>query len=222
MYQGLYDEIVRFASTGDLAPELTRAREEYVQRTGQLLETDTDFERRIAAFLEWYVLDRLLAPSGLTPAQLYLDAGGADADDVTRQQLAQLGHTTLSLFEFRRVRGDHLAVDDLLTGERHQVFERRRLAGLESGDILEARLVASDGQLALTETWAVHPRRARDSILKAAKRWRKDHKGSVGDDGQGRIEFVHRVAYLANRSQRYRHVDPVQIFADLRSEPSAA
>lgn len=223
MYQQLYEEIVRFASSGDLAPHLAKARAEYEQRTGQLLESDPDFERRIAAFLEWYVLDRPLDPGGLTPVQLLLDASGNGEDDERRQQLGQLAHTTLSLFEFRRIKGEHVQVTDVLTGEAHEVWERRHLAGLTAGDILEARLVVFDGRVVFTETWVVHPRRARAMILKAAKASRRAAKtASQTEVDIRRLDFVHRVAYLANRSQRYRHVDPEQIFAELHASATAA
>lgn len=204
-----YEEIVRFASEGPLAEELQRAKAEFIQRTGDLFESDDSFERRIAAFLEWYALDRPVAAQGnRTPAQLYLADRGENAKEIAR--LEPFTRTTLSLFEFRRAKGEGLVVTDLLTNEKHQVFERRKPAGLESGDVLEARLVPYEDKLVFSEAVNVLPREPRRRILKVARRFRSG-KAPVVD----RIDLVHRVAYFGNRCERYKHVAPTQIFADL-------
>jgi hypothetical protein len=210
MFHGVYEQMVTFASDGDLAEELTRAREEYVERTGDLFETDPNYESRIAAFLEWYVLDREVSTNAnKTPARLYIDSvsGGLTTPEVNR--LRGLTRTTLSLFEFRRAKGECIHVLDLLTKNKLEIFERRKPAGLESGDILEARVVPYDDKLYFSEAFSVHPRQARKAILKAAKAFRKRAQDN------GRIDLVHRVAYLSNRSVRYKHVDPKKIFEDL-------
>ncbi len=218
MYQGMYEEAVRFASEGDLAQELKRAKAEFVERTGELFETDASFERRIAAFLEWYVLDRKVSfnPTA-TPIELFALARGSGYSEEERARLHGLTRTTLSLFEFRGAKaGDHLSMLDLLQNKKLAIFERRRPAGLESGDILEGRLVPYDDKLLFAEAFYVHPHDAKKAILKACKRFRKQKGGPVE-----RLDLVHRVAYLANRCERYKHVDPRQIFADLEAEKAA-
>ena len=58
MQHPAYEQMVQFASQGELEQELVLAREQYVSRTGDMLASDPSYERRIASFLEWYVLDR--------------------------------------------------------------------------------------------------------------------------------------------------------------------
>ncbi len=215
MYQTLYEDIVRFASQGDLESELPRAKAEYVSRTGELFESDPSFERRIAAFLEWYVLDRKVSfnPQS-TPAQLFAAQRGDALEAEQTQNLDELSHTVLSLFEYKRSRPDGLLVRDLLRDTKVEVYERRKPAGLEAGDILEARLVPFEGKLLFADAYGVHPREARKAILKAAKRFRKE-----ADQGaEARLALVHRVAYFANRCERYKHVSPKQIFAELEAK----
>jgi hypothetical protein len=218
MYQALYEEAVRFASEGDLADELKRAKGEYVARTGEMFETDPGFERRIAAFLEWYVLDRKVTRNpAATPMELYILARGGHYDEAERARLHGLSRTVLSLFEYRGAKaGDHMIMLDLMQNKKLAIFERRRPAGLESGDLLEGRLVPYDDKLLFAEAYYVHRRDGRKAILKAAKRFRKQ-KGGPSE----RLDLVHRVAFLANRCERYKHVDPKQIFAELEADKAA-
>jgi hypothetical protein len=211
-YQPYLEEVARFAAEGELGPELQRAKAEFTGRTGELFETDASFERRIAAFLEWYGLDRKISfRPELTPAELFLMQKGAALSEADRNRYAGLTQSTLSLYEYRKTKGDCLFVRDLFTGEKLQIHERRSLAGLESGDLLEARLIPFEGLLLFAESYYCLPRDARKEILAALKRFKK--KGETD-----RLGFVHRVAYFANRSERYKHLKPRQIFAELNEK----
>lgn len=213
MFQASYEKMVQFASEGDLAAELSRAREEFVQRTGDLFESDAAYERRLASFLEWYVLDRPVsfAPH-TTPAKMYIEAV---RDTMTTPQLTELRlltRTQLSVFEFLGAKPEQVKLKDLLTAQKLTVFERRKPAGLEPGDIIEARLVPWSDTHVLSETVGVHPRAARKTIVKVTKRFRKR------DPNGDRVGLVHRLAYFANRCERYAHRDPREIYAALEDE----
>ncbi len=213
MFHGIYDDMVQFASEGDLAKELARAKVEYFERTGELFESDPAFERRMASFLEWYVFDRVMPENdGLTPARLYIRERGGDGSHTDRTRMDEVARSVPSLFEFRKIKNDRLHVIDLLSSSKLSVFERRHPAGLEAGDVLEARMVEFDGEQYFSEVWAVHPREARRSILKAAKAFRKK-----GGSFEERVDLVHRVARLSNRCERYKHVSPKQFFEELEA-----
>jgi hypothetical protein len=212
MFHETYEKMTHFASTEEFEAELKRARQEFEQRTGEMFETDLTFERRIAAFLEWYVLDRSLsfAPNK-TPAMLFIEAQAPKLTTPEVNSLRTMMRTTVSLFEFKRSKDEHLQVLDLLDGKKLEVFERRKPVGLESGDILEARLISYDGKLLFSEAFTFHPRNGHKAIRKASKTFRK------AVVPPSRVDFVHRVAYFTNRCERYKHVDPQQIFAELES-----
>lgn len=216
-YHAAYEELIRFASEGRLDDELRLAKGQYVTRTGELFESDPSFERRLASFLEWYALDRPLsfAPDK-RPVHLFLEHLAQTNAPERAHGLMGLAQTKLSLFEFNKVKDGHLNVLDLLAGEKIKVSERRRVMGMESGDIFEGRLVPDEGTLIFTDTFAFHPREARRAIVKVAKAFRKATPEAVH-----KLDFVHRVAYFANRSERYKHVNPKQIFADLTPDTPA-
>lgn len=212
VYQQYYEEVTHFAAEGELAPELQLAKREFTERTGEMFETDASFERRIAAFLEWYVLDRKISfRRELTPAELFILQRGQAMSDSDRNRYAGLTRTELSLFELRGSKPEHLKVRDLLSGQKLDVFERRKPIGLEDDDILEARIVPYENLVVFSDCYYCHPRDARKEILAAAKRFRKK-----GGDAAQRIDFVHDVAYFANRSERYKHLGARKVFAELK------
>jgi len=215
MHHPEYEQIVQFASEGELADELSTARKEYVTRTGDMFENDSSFERRLASFLEWYVLDRPVSSSAhLTPAKIYIKDVTEARTTPEITELRALTKTRLSLFEFKSFKKDNLKVLDLLTNQKLQVFERRKPTGLESGDIIEARLVPKGDTHMFSETFGFHPREARKPILKAAKLFRKE-KINGDEESPARLDLIHRVAFLANRCERYGHLPPTEIFSEL-------
>ncbi len=214
MYQPYYDEVTRFSAEGELALELQKAKAEFRQRTGDMFETDQSFERRIAAFLEWYILDRKLSfRPELTPVELFVLQKGAALSDTDRNRYAGLTQTSLSLFEFRGAKDQELKLRDLLAGQKLTIHERRHQAGLEVGDIIDARIVPYDGLVLMSDIYFCYPRDAKKELQSAAKIFRKQNPSPP--DPCARVAFVHRAAYLANKSERYKHVKPRQIFAEL-------
>ncbi|MEZ0314850.1 MAG: hypothetical protein ACAI38_24020 [Myxococcota bacterium] len=218
MFHGLYEQVVRFASEAQLAEELQEAKAEFLHRTGDLFESDGAFERRIAAFLEWYVLDRpAKAAGGKRPVDVYIEKKAAELAGANQEELARVqgfAVTRPSLFEFKRAKDEQMSLVDLLDTNKKtakvQVYERRKPAGLESGDILEARLVPYDGKLMFSEAIQVLPREGRKVIVKVCKRYRTEMAETMP-----RVNLVHRVAFFANRCERYKHVAVAKIFADL-------
>lgn len=214
MFHSMYEEMTRFASEGDFKEELPRARTEFVARTGDLFESDTSYERRIGAFLEWYVLDRTVSFSPQnTPAKLYIEHVTPKLTTPELAKLRALTRTRLSLYEFRRAKEDQLVVVDLLNDEKVKIFERRKPIGLESGDLMEARVVPYEEHSLFSDALTIHQREGRKSILKVARGFRKMPRSS----NEQRIDLVHQVAYYANRCERYKHVDPKTIFAEMEA-----
>lgn len=217
MYQHYYEEVARFAAEGELTAELQLAKKEYIKRTGDLFETDASFERRIAIFLEWYILDRKISfRPELTPAELFIMQYGKSMDENNCNSYASLTRTELSIFEIISFKHEKIKVKNLLTGKKLLIFERRKPAGLEIGDILEARIIPFDDLFLFSDCYFCEPREARKEILAAAKKFRKT-KSTEND----KIAFVHQVEFLANRSERYKHINVRKIFAELVSYKAA-
>lgn len=205
-----YENLIQFASEGALESEIQNAKEEFINQTGDLFESDSDFEARIASFLEWYAMDRKVNNQiNSTPAKLYIQHRTPELTTPELQELRNLTRTHLSVFEIKKIKGDSLKLVDILSGEKFEVTASGPLLGLENGDLIEGRIFESSGSAYLSDNIHAQPRAAKKSISKAAKQFRKQGKA------EAQITMVQRVAFLRNRASRYAHLDPKQIFAEL-------
>ena len=210
MYHPNYDSLVQFASEGKFEQELQLAKIEFTSSTGDLFESDFDFESRIASFLEWYTLDRMVSiASNASPAKLYIEHVSPNLTTPEIQALRTLTRTILSVFEIKKMKNEAIRLVDILTNEKYDAQTRSPLAGIQPGDLIEGRLQFDNQEPWLSDIVYLQPRVAKKSILKAAKAYRKNRPAYP------RVQMVQRVAFLRNRAVRYSHVDPLKIFEDL-------
>src|SRR5262249_1929849 len=149
VYQLLERAIARAAAD---EAALLAARKQWDLQAGHVHDDDPLFEERAAAFLEWYALDQPGADGRPPAAHMAADAESR----AERAALEALAATHRSLFRVREVRAGGLLLDDLWGGASFRTRERRRIAGLERGDLFDARLVADVGSppdLLLTRTF---------------------------------------------------------------------
>ena len=207
MYQKQLDALVAYASGDRFKEELLKAKAQYFGGTGEIFEDDKSFELRMASFLDFYVFDWKLSPFKRTPAQLYLEESGAQLSAEDQQVLRGLTETHHSLWEVRKLGKEMVRLRDLFSGKDTDVFERRQLAGLNKGDILEARLVPNDGKFLFSSAFCFHPEVVRKSILKEIKRLRKTQPEF------DRRAFIWSLSNMRLKFERYRNIAAEQIYA---------
>lgn len=205
MFQQHIDRLIAFVSEPEFAAELQAARRQYFELTGEVFETDDAFEMRMASFLEWFMFDRPLDAPKKTPAELFLERNQASLQEADVIVLRNFAHTVHSVFEVGKLKPDTMFMKDLLSGKTHPVFERRKPAGIESGDVIEARLILTpDNRLMFSPAFIFHPREAKKAIVKLVKAHKK-----AGLDAQ---DLIFKLAYLRLKVDRYRHVTPDKLY----------
>lgn len=172
-----------------------RARTEYELRTGRIFEDDELFERRMAAFLEWCVVEAQ-AGEGERGSRA-LVAAEAETDPGRRAALRAWAASHRSVFVVEELAPGVARVRDLIVGLVFQVAERRSLPGVTAGDVLEARVYAWDGAPRFGRTFLYHPSEARAAI--------EAHAARILARGGSRIEVVDHVATLRSRIARGAH-----------------
>lgn len=197
------------------------ARREYEERRGRVHQDDELWEPWSAAFVEWYVVERV-GPGGVPPALMTAremrDAGDARADLVT-----SLVTSHRSLFEVTAMKPGRIEVIDLLGGAEFHVDEQRAMHGVDVGDVAELRLVGtrprSDRELRAEgaceegpighsvrfgRTFIYHPKAARNAIVERSR--------AMLAKGSSRRDVIDQIAQLRVQVTRYRHMPPSRVY----------
>jgi len=203
MLWSVFDDLVQ-STTSD--PELlVSARRSYSQLTGQVEPDHELYAERSDAFVEWFLFEQR-DEEGLTRVERYLQQ--LQPDDPKRPYLLALRASHRSLFQIVRFVPSGLLLDDLIGGGRFAVEERRRLPGVGSDDLFEARLIPSPGQqpaLCFGRALLFHPREAADAV--------REHVDRARRKSEPRDELLSRLARLRLRCFSYRHVSAARIYA---------
>ncbi|MEN9798038.1 MAG: hypothetical protein RL653_1734 [Pseudomonadota bacterium] len=209
-YQPYLEQLTAWATAEDRRADLVAARTAYFQATGEVFEDDKQFEPRMASFLEHYLFDRPHPETGLTPAQTWFQSRLAVPAEAAPFRC--FTETLHGMFEVRKMGAGWLRLRELVLDRDHDVTERRQLAGLARGDVLEARLIPFEGHLWFSAGFLCHPRLAIPAILREAKRWRKRETGRDPRD------FTFECARRAVKAERYHKV-PVEKIYDFQRPP---
>ncbi|HEU4382234.1 MAG TPA: hypothetical protein VFR85_01925 [Anaeromyxobacteraceae bacterium] len=207
-YAEMHERLLAWASAEERKGALMAARAAYFERFGEPHEDDRSYESRMNAMHDFYLYD--FRPDGVdSTLEAFLRAGGGGlpADDLAR--FRELSGNVHSLFEVRRLKPGEVRLRDVLTGQDHDVVERRAMVGVSKGDLLEARLVPVAGRLHFSGALLYHPPQARKAILAEVKRLRKEAGRRGRPDAAA---FLARLSRMAFKLERYRNVRVESIY----------
>jgi hypothetical protein len=176
------------------------AHQDYEGRRGKVHQDDELWEAWQAAFVEWYVFERV-APGEQAPLAIQtLHDLPADRADVVRALVT----SQRSLFEVRAIAKGRVELLDLLGGAQFAVDEQRALHGVEVGDVAELRLIGFGGEVRFGRTFIYHPKAARAAIVERAR--------AMLAKGATRRDVIDHVAQLRVTVTRYRHVPAARVY----------
>jgi hypothetical protein len=201
------ERLMDWATRGSHMQELKDAKAEFFKATGEVREDEPTFDAWMDAFADWFLCDRPLA-GGPPPAQRFLADQGATLPEEDRLSFESFTRTRWSLFLLERLEDGALTVRDLRDAARHRVLERRRVAGVGRGDVMEARLIPRGEDWRFTGQPLFHPPEVRRLVSRVASAARKE--------GPERFDqAVRSLAVRRLRVDRYRKVDPRKLYEDL-------
>jgi hypothetical protein len=199
----LLDEVIEelYATHTADTDAAAAARKDYEQRRGKVHQDDELWEAWSAAFVEWYVIERV-GEGGVPPAaRTYRELA---VEDPKRDVVGALITSQRSLFEVRSVSKGKVELLDLLGGAVFVVEENRALHGVEIGDVAELRLVGVAGEVRFGRTFVYHPKAARAAIVERAR--------AMLAKGASRRDVIDQVAQLRVQVTRYRHMAPARVY----------
>jgi hypothetical protein len=179
------------------------ARREYEERRGKVHQEDELWEPWSAAFVEWYVIERIAPGAAHPPATATyreLQAAGDPRAAAARALLT----SQRSLFEIRAMARGRIELLDLLGGGMFNVDEQRALHGVEVGDVAELRLVGIAGEIQFGRTFIYHPKAARGAIVERAQ--------AMLAGGTSRRDIIDHIAQRRVQVTRYRHMAAARVY----------
>ena len=178
------------------------ARADYEQRRGKVHQDDELWEAWSAAFVEWFVVERV-GEGGAPPAALTYRELEA-ATDPRAPIVGALVTSHRSLFEVCAMPRGRIELLDLLGGAEIHVNEQRQLHGVEVGDVAELRLVGIGGEVRFGRTFIYHPKTARAAFVERAR--------AMMAKGASRRDVIDQIAQLRVQVTRYRHMPAARVY----------
>jgi hypothetical protein len=212
-YQPFLDELIAFGSQEERKPDLLAAKAEYLRLTGEVFEDDQLFELRMASFLDYYLYDRVSPVSGRTPAAELYELRLRSAPPEEANAFRCFTETVHGLFEVRKLGKGLVRLRELHSGKDFDVTERRHMVGLETGDVLEARLIPFAGHLLFSSAFCFHPRVVVKAIKAEAKRRKKK------EPERSPTEMVWECARRAVKAERYKQISVERIYDFSQTTP---
>lgn len=203
---GIPQLIDRLATRYAEAPDpgaIQAARQEFDGLRGTVYDDDELHQTHMALFLEWYVLERPCLEQ-MSPAEHALFRAPNKDDD--RDLLVALVQGQRSLFELVKELPNALQIHDLVLGGRWQVESAAPLAGLEPGDIFEARLLPWEGGVRFGPIFCFHPRPARAAIHALLDQ--------AAEKGTLDLLLISTLAEMRLRYSRYRNIAVEHIYTE--------
>ncbi len=199
----LHERLLSWASADAQDPRLLAARQDHFARYGEPHEEDQSYELRMNGMLEAYLFDFRPAPGAPTALERFLESQAAALTAEEVAAFRALGANRHGLYQVRKLEPGSIRLRDAFTEEECDVTERRQVAGLAKGDLLEARLMPFDGRLWFSGAFLYQPREARPRILAEVKRLKKAAGKHGRPDQAGLLATLSRMAF---KLERYRNV----------------
>lgn len=196
-----------WASDGPLREQVLSARTAFFKDTGEVREDEPLFDVFQDAFVDWYLCD-LAGQDGLTVAQRFVRDQQGLLPQEELDAMDEFTRTRPSLWVLTKLQNGAVKVRDLLAKETMVVTERRRLAGVQPGDIFNARIIHMGSAWWFTGAPMFHPGQVRHMLKRVASHQRRKQQPK-------RTELLHTLAARRIRVDRYRRVDPEQHYKDL-------
>jgi hypothetical protein len=198
-----HEKLLSWATAEPRKEHLLAARKEHFARYGEPHEEDRSFEIRVNGMLDHYLYDFRPAGGLGTTLERFTEAEAATLSPEELRAYRDLAANVHGLFEVRRIGDSAVRMREVFTGVDHDVTERRQVAGLGKGDLLEARLLPFEGALFFSGAFLYHPREARKPILAEVKRLKKAAgRGALPDVR----DFLAVLSRMALKLERYRNV----------------
>lgn len=210
-YDDLIERLMQHYTGSRYMSEVQAAKEDFFERAGSFDEASNDFESKMAKFTDWYLFTRPMENSGRVSIEMVLDDPSYSLDDKERLNYLNLRNSRHSLFEFTKLKGDDVYIQDLFTGFKYVIRQSKVTQGFNPDEYFEARLIPHDGGFVFSNAFCFHPAAVSRFILKEVK---KVNKLPEEEQAKGREDLIARLFKMKSKYEQYRHLDIHDIYSN--------
>jgi hypothetical protein len=179
--------------------ELTAAKEEFQAFAGPIFESDRNFDARINAFHNWYILDRPLTTQGKTPLAYFLEFNANTLGTEQWQRFEELSRHVHSLFELGKTGPKGTVLRDVLSGKKIVLDGVQQTQHLDKGALFNTRLFRHQDRWYFSNYLILHPGGVAREIKLAAKRSKKSQAEAK--------PFLYQLMLFQGRWEQYKQMD---------------
>ena len=197
------DELQRFADES-FHGELIAARVEYFAALGRISDTEESFEAHLDRFLDWFLFERTLPPTGKTLLRTFVDRRREHLSPEDLAVYEGFAEGVHNLFLVRKTKKNGVHLRDLMTKKKYFVADELP-AAFTKGQVFEARLIPFQGGWCFTRGYVFHPPAATKLIVKRLKQ-------ISADDLDSQRVLLRDLAIRRLKADRYKHIDATQFY----------
>lgn len=170
------DQIISQVAESYSSEEISEIKSEYQKLSGSIFDDDRSYEARMACFLEWFVLERIVPNSTETTIENFIrtnrDAIPSDKINIFRN----LTETIRGLFVTKKITPEIVTVVDLINSEKYQVHDSGGKNMFQKNDVFEGRIVLLSAKYHFTGNFCFHPSKSTKYINSAVKKLKQGQK----------------------------------------------
>ncbi|WP_127716567.1 hypothetical protein [Halobacteriovorax sp. HLS] len=187
-------------SVGEHYETMLEAKNQYFGLTGQVFEEDTDYESRMSAFNDWYLL-QYVSENGC-PIWNYVRE--YEVEESVSKAMRTIKH---SIYEYvgRNLRKQHVLMD-IVHGRKIKLSKRAVIPSLLKDDLFIGRVIETEGEYFTLSGLCLLPGEVKGILKKQGKKVR------LLNDQKKEMEFLLLVESLKTKWVRYGHLDAKTIF----------
>lgn len=203
-FEPLIDRLILHFTSESWRAEIATAKKEFFQDAGIMDEKSDHFEMRMTQFLDWYLFTRRLEGRSVSPAQFALEIDDFYMTPEERIYFECLAETKHGLFEYLRLRGKDIAVQDLMIEKEITIRESQVNVGFTRGEVFDARLIPYGDDFIFARAFCFHPAEASSFIkseLEKVQAIENEEESSKSYE-----ELMLRLMKMRYKYEQFRHL----------------
>ena len=176
MFLEEFNKIISSIAETYSSDEIREIKKEYQNLGGAIFDDDRSYEARMACFLEWFVLERIIPDSTETAIERFIRI---KSDAIPAEQLGIYQDFTKSihgLFIAKKITPDAVTVLNLFSDNKYRVHESGGKNMFQRNDVFEGRIISHFDQFHFTGSFCFHPPQSTKFIKSAVKQIRQEQK----------------------------------------------